>query len=823
MLPACGGGSSSSTGASPGGGNFEAGRARGTAETLSLVLADLTALRTTLSASGAPAQTSRGTLGRSFALLEPRQQMELIAQLNRIIDQVTEAQRAAAEPGAGATQAEAAQTAAQKALAALRLVVVADTAARAGGGAAAREAAVTALTQIADVTGDETGGAEQQRVAINDALTKALADANERVADLEAALAAAAGSGSGEATIAGLTEQLAAARREANNLRSRPATTALAFGNDVNPATRYAPPVLAGGNPTGARAVLHQRKVHAAAGSTDPSNAENEITVTKGTRDEAPNWPGDLNDDGDSTDTGVPYDADSRHWSLRAEAYDRTGAGVPNDDGLEIATAAVPYDASNSRMVIGGASPSTAEFPARGTVYRREHVRYLEGDDPDTASTNELTSTTDALHGDDMVGRSRLKIQGRYFHNPTENPRGATGTNPDTFHDWSNEDATPLTSFQHMSSGGLTMRFGGTGVIFGDLEYHAAQGCTDAGDGNAYTECNDITTGDIQISFGAPSADPYGERAYFWNVAFPSERRDLDKADPDNTDPVLGYGKVHEANTPYINRYELLLSNWAGDPSAGSPRYLRYAAHGLFKAIDPDDQNFVARLQTFHYGHDAFENENNRRPADFNEASVTANFEGHTMAWLVTTAGGNIVPNTTRMRGDVSLTACLGGGSGGSDCTGDGFDASGSRIKGSITKLHYAINGPGSGWTQHNIAEGGGYDLTGVRLDLAETAVSATGTYGGAVSAKGGRYAGTGDSATPSTGYLDGRYEGSLYGPLSRLEAAGTWWINLVSHHQKEQFDILPTAIIGSFGACDTSGSACDAEPPSASPPPPSN
>ena len=804
LLPACGGGSSSS-GPAPNGDNvvktYQQGVAAGTAATLARVKTQLDQLHASLTGPSGSAQGSGGF--SSFArALEPRNRAALAEELQLLINRIETARSAAATADADSAEAAAAeaQRLADQALAALRLVVAADTAARAGGGAAVQTAAANALRQIATV--DPMADDAQQ--TINAALTAALRAAEAQVEALERALAAAGGSDSdatlleqlrtARASLATARTNLAAANAEVDRLADaqealQGQSVVLAFGANVDPAAKYVsqPP---GVNPTGATAALHQRKIH-----TDGTDGS-PITVT----------------------AGATYDAASTDWSKRTD-YARMGPGANNPDRLEIAPAAVPY-ASSSGMVIG-ASLSTAAFPARGTVFRHGGVRRLNNSDtPDLYTVYVLDEDGDiTVDPSDnpivLTQKSRLQIQG--------NPSDADVST------WSNLDAQLMTSFQYMSNGGLTMRFGGTGLIYGDLEYHPAKVCANGMNNAAYAECNDITTGDMQISFGAPSADPYGERAYFWNVAFPSERRDLKKTDDDDIDdadngnPVTGFGTVHTATKPLLNRYQLLLSNWAGDPSAGSPRYLRYAAYGLFKAIDPEQQSYASRLQTFHYGRDAFTDADNQRPANFNTTSVTASFAGHTMAWLVN-ATDQILPNPIRMRGDVSLTACLGGGSNGSDCSGgDDFSAEGSRIKGAITNLEYAQSGPGGGWTQHFIPNayhnGPASDLDTLRLELQASAISATGAYEGVVSAK------RGSPLAAAPGYQDGRYEGSLYGPLTRLEAAGTWWINLKNNKDYNtpsvSTDSPPVvrsstssvAIIGSFGACDTSGSACSAEP----------
>ena len=139
LLPACGGGSfSSSAGASDTGSRtYQQGYAAGTVDTVDLLLADLRALQASLAGSGAPVQISGGTRGRSLTLLTPtlltpRQRHTLAESLLTFIARVTAARNVASAAGAGRAEAEVAQTATEEAL---QVVVAADTAARVAGGA----------------------------------------------------------------------------------------------------------------------------------------------------------------------------------------------------------------------------------------------------------------------------------------------------------------------------------------------------------------------------------------------------------------------------------------------------------------------------------------------------------------------------------------------------------------------------------------------------------------------------------------------------------------------------------------------------------------
>ena len=786
LLPACGGGSSSSAGA--GGADsrtYQQGYAAGTVATLDIVLADLRAVQASLAGEGAPAQTSRGplTLGRS---LEPRQRETLAASLLTFITRVAAARDAASAPTAGRTEADAAQEAADDALRALQLVIAADTAERAGGSDEVQTAAIDALNQIARV--DVT--APDARTRINEVLQNALAAAEREVADLERRLAAAqaaagqAGQAAGTAadTITSLQASLTAARNSLNALTAR-------FGSSPGAAASRA-----------ASTRYHARRTGA--------------TV----------W-------FDLDGTAPDFDA-TGNWNVGTR-YHLVSRGTAVTGGFDLTPDAVLYNPAGSNpRVFTTTAPNASHFPGRGVVYRGGLRHVLDGD------TN--ANNNDHVRRDWIYGvADRLIVQGANAEacsgaNDTDvgttcpaagangNPSGAItsgkmGINFGVTNDgkWDNWDGSASMTFQYKASGGFTMGFGGEGVIFGDLERYVARGgggpdttgattCTGGG-GTGGTApageyCDDPTTANVEISFGTPQADPYGERdTNYWNVQVPSPRLPADpaadsQADAVSFDPARSGNQIagHDAG-----RYELLLSNYAGED-----RRLAYAAYGLFNFVDTGTTNQrIGRMQLFHYGLDAFADSDDRRTTDLSGSSaIEGTFQGHTTAWIVTSqtkqsGDGALTPvkQLFRARGELEMRACI--GAAGTSCTIQDFAATPSaldvnRVTGYIRNLEYAWgNRPGFHWTKSkdggiNGAQALGTEArTGVILEPAE--IGADGAYSGV----------TRPWFLP--GARPGTYEGAFYGPAGAgLETAGTWQINFAAWSHLDW-----DAIIGSFGA----------------------
>ena len=516
-------------------------------------------------------------------------------------------------------------------------------------------------------------------------------------------------------------------------------------------------------------------------------------------------------------------------WSTRIR-YTITNYGTASTaTRLAIKQAAVPY-AATAGMVIPGASgtPSTTEFPGRGEVFRGIGYNHREFTLPRQGSYG---PTSD----DPPIAANAIPSIGSRGPGLRGNLKGHA-----------------ISSFQYDADSGLIMKFGALppdqkpagapagsegSLIYGDLEALTATARYNCGpDGDQ--ACDEAGTRDLTVSFGAPSRDPTGDPAYHWTVDVPDPRL------------TIAVGATATAATPaaladadgIIGRYQALLSNHAGVDDKGtaaagddSERYLRYAAYGLFQFIDyqtTDDR--VGRMQTFHYGFDAF-GAHNRLPAATAD-SIAATFKGRTMAWLATTHGSGVVGGLHRMRGNVTLHACLGG----SGCQASAFTAPAGADKptaangfnGAIHDLEITL--PGGAWGSGGTAAhpSGRYAFLGdILLD---GNITANGAFSGRAvpdsvisdSRRTVADGGTRTAGADTHGYTireqvggnrglamsqfwnHGQIEGAFYGPADALEAAGTWWLPAVSS------DIVNNGVlgmVGSFGAaaCPADASNC--------------
>ena len=489
-----------------------------------------------------------------------------------------------------------------------------------------------------------------------------------------------------------------------------------------------------------------------------------------------------------------------------ATRYAVADYGTANPDRLPIASDPVAWR-DGSAMVIPGesGSPATDEFPGRGEVFRGESY-----DRP------EFLLARQGSYGPASDGTAAAAI-----------PRLRVGTGLRA-----NLRGHAVWSFQYRDEGGLTMKFGGLppdekpegatdasmgSLIFGDLERLAAKGTYSCGATEPMTmACDETVTGDLTVSFGAPSRDPAGEPNYYWTVDVPNpklaleigETVDVDEAEPAAPDDNIG-------------RYEMVLSNHAGDDS---DVYLRYAAYGLFQFIDYQTQSQrPGRMQTFHYGFDAF-GSHNPLPASTAD-SIAATWKGRTTAWLATTrANSHFVGGLDRMRGNVTLHACIGGGGCGTDAfvapAGAAKPTDANDIVGAIHDLEILL--PGGAWGSGDTTghpRGGGAFLGDILLD---GAIDANGAFSGtampdpelsdsqrSAGDSGARTDGPdthgytirpqigGDARAMTRYWRNGRFEGAIYGPRDALEAAGTWWLPASA----SDVDNNVLGIIGSFGA----------------------
>ena len=746
LLPACGGGSSSSSaGTGTDSRTYQQGYAQGTVDTVDTMLDDLRRLQASLAGTGAPAQTSRGTLGRSFNLLEPRQRGTLATALATYIAQVEAARDAAAAATAGTAEAEAAQAAANAALQALQLVVAADTAARVSGlsnSQAAQDAAVRALTRIGEVDPEASDAQEQINTALSEALTEAQTAVDQLAAELartQAQLGQQEGSSTG--VIDRLRQDLSAAR------------AALAA----------------------AERVLGR-------GDVNPSRARSESV-------------------------SVEYFArtDNAGMALAAE-----------DLPLQIPTDGVAYAAG--KTVLTERTDATDEYPIRGTMYR-DQLRAA------TATNSAVVS----LYGSNRSSKYRLIRQG------AADTRALRPPNQPGFQ---NFHARARTSIRFDAGGNPVVSFGsepGDGLIYGDLEREQAIGCPASN-----FACNDATTADIRITFGARTdgGDPTGEPTRYWRKTVPWPRQDQDPNTPgiqdhpyyndDKGTPCTpgdadcvsaehdGGKRAPHAEPEQDGVYELLLSSYAPDLQGtaatddDSARFLSYAAYGLWRHAGatwrnvwgPDGAPFTyspgARIQTLHFGLDAF-GDHNPLPTGTSGA-FKGTFEGATMGWIVHAypSGERTERNIdgyTRLRGTVELTAHIGE-----------IEGKTNKVSGTMRNFEYwdgAVWNSGAGTST---ALGGWQprrSFNDLVVTLGEGGIDAQGAFTGATSTTSTTTAGS-DSIEHEKFWGEGAYEGAFYGPAGGLEAAGTW---LLPADDKggvpgtpEHFDAI-AGLVGSFGA----------------------
>ena len=464
---------------------------------------------------------------------------------------------------------------------------------------------------------------------------------------------------------------------------------------------------------------------------------------------------------------------------------------------------------------------------------------------------------------------------------------------------WRNYEATYRSSIQLPSSGtsGPTLKMGGQGVIFYDLEQRRRAVGSYCPSGQTGTYCDDATTDDVQVAFTSQAVrDPSGYPAWYWDTDVPfdpagrnsglfdddayvlgADVTDANNADFGDSDDATDGGYTGPADIdrvglldidgdgkadlrvfdtsygatptyrvrplydtprhmcgqiwcnpddprdsgriqPSQGEYQFLLSNYAGEnaetAATDDHRYLQYASYGLFAFYDyilagPFERAGYprpARLQAFHFGYDAFADEDGMKTTDL-ASPITATFKGATTGWLF--PGSDLVSKNDhirdpiRMRGEVELMATIGGAN---------------EISGYMRNFEFLRNGvwrtnPGQVEVDPlpNAARSEGvlgYVHTGyteaelgnaVRLKMGN--IAADGSYKGIAQAI---HTGSGDSDRPGGGgthfFQDGEYEGNFYGPRTSLETAGAWYL-------PEHLNIAGGArggmgsIVGAFGA----------------------
>ncbi len=300
------------------------------------------------------------------------------------------------------------------------------------------------------------------------------------------------------------------------------------------------------------------------------------------------------------------------------------------------------------------------------------------------------------------------------------------------------------------------------------------------------SDCGDWAHDDLAVAFGQPSQSPHGEAAYYWKVKVPLTEAQREQL-PDTIQGDDADGRPEELGT-----YELWLSNYGGLAGGDAHRYLEYAAYGLFMVFDNVKATpSFTRPQAFAFGYDAFRDADGMRTTDV-ATSIAATFKGRTMARALINHGDEnfiTLSGATPLRGGITLNACIGG----SGCTGDGIPADSNKISGMISGLE-ELRHDGV-WIPYRPAPRD--------IPMEEGDIAADGSFGGYLgyprTAGGDLNSWDFDAGSDSTS----KYGGNLYGPRNGLEAAG-WW-HMQSDHRGRA---LRSSLIGSFGARCTEG--CD-------------
>ena len=173
------------------------------------------------------------------------------------------------------------------------------------------------------------------------------------------------------------------------------------------------------------------------------------------------------------------------------------------------------------------------------------------------------------------------------------------------------------------------------------------------------------------------------------------------------------------------------------------------------------------------------------RTSDFG-ASVAATFKGRTMARSLINNGDETsitLSGATALRGDIMLTACVGG----SGCTGSGIPTDADKIKGMISNLE-ELRHDGA-WVPYN-------NGSAVNIPMLEGDIAADGSFGGRLD-----HPQNSDGTANTNDYdntVASKYGGNLYGPE---EAAGWWHVQADNRERARR-----SSIIGSFGAKCISG-----------------
>ena len=515
----------------------------------------------------------------------------------------------------------------------------------------------------------------------------------------------------------------------------------------------------------------------------------------------------------------------------RAAATDTAGTGSANAR-LQIKKEGVRY-ASGKTMFGPGGSGTIEELPLRSLTIRGADARgrmYEQGNDGstpwiDTNNNNlpkNLRNTDGVLHHSAQVTEDGLvlKIGGNaiYFDFQRRFDMG------EDINDWYGRGPDGVRG---------TADDGTDGSGKWDGCYTDVIGAT--------ADCTNWIHDDVKVTFGRPAAASHGHYAWYWKTRIP-----LPDGTRANDNNIKAEWDIDYIETRDLGSYELWMTNLAridknleyanGPPHTSDDEtlFLSHAAYGLLLYND-NIVSFktVGRLTGYHFGFDAFANSDDARTTDI-ASPVSATFRGTTMAQMVMmlTGPSESQPHRVDLRGDIELTASIGGSGGGS-------------ISGLIS--NFEMLGPDGTWHPHafiiDSTKQERLVLTGTNYRTRQTSgvfstanyaadaapIKADGSYEGGVylqeyvsgswrdktdkfdtyvtdfdPASNPHPMGVDPARMPSTA----RFGGMLYGPtsddLSNLETAGHWFLpgDAACNRGACSDALLRTGpVYGSFGA----------------------
>ena len=516
----------------------------------------------------------------------------------------------------------------------------------------------------------------------------------------------------------------------------------------------------------------------------------------------------------------------------------RTARAVPNTDGdewvanpnaLAINEDAVPYAAGRTLTSRAG----NEEFPMRAITFRGDirqgsqrgktgadannDGRYPIIQGPGNTLGNANDHTKNAVISSIQFsedGGLILKAGGSgiVFNEFQYDIRGTEADGPDGIPGDGGATTSTTATAYHVA---MFRRAGDTPPSVGDT---LTQAQADKLTGWAADNCSGVTfpcwdgnMRDLTIDFGTPSPDPDGESGYHWASKIPSS---TDQPKPAAADAMHRWAKPkvdnfvdpERGNGEHRGEYRVWLSNYAGlDTGAtdaatdDSHRYLQYAAYGLFTFTDYLTSNVrPGRMQGFHFGYDAFADAAGMRTTDLDNP-IEATFKGRASGMVMEPHSDRTqVERLIRVRGDVTLNACIGA----SGCTRSGVPTGANTITGAISNFETPAGG---GW--------GPYVPLRDEVRLTNGTIAADGSYEGDADVEGG------------SGHLwdPGKFGGNFYGHRggSDLETAGWWYLTArgytpdaraltgaAARDDPGRPDFRYSGAFGSFGAACTEGCA---------------